>query len=799
MRRRAITPTGAGFAAFAWAAASQLPGHASAADTTSLDAKGGLEEVIVTARRRDESLQDVPQTVNAVSSETLEELNLLKFEDVQAVIPGLTLASGNTGYTTAATLRGASFQVESGATPTVEFYLNDALTTSNLLFQSLYDVGQIEVLRGPQGTLRGRASPSGSITVTTRRPDVSEYGGYVSASTSDTNSNNAQGAFNLPILRDTLALRLAGVHDEGDYDEVRSINNSSDPFTRTNSGRATLRWEASDSLTATVMYQQLRRDFRSYDAMMSFNLLEPTAPAVNTPADPQITASDRRGLSDDARDAEIKQGLYTGQVDYRFAGQQLSYVGMYSDHELIAAAPLDPTNRARDFEYFQLTHTWQKSKTHELRLASEERLFNLFDYTVGAFSFETESPSAVTNRTLFGTLSGGNVTAVRVSDTAIQRGGATKETSFFGNATVHIGADTEVSAGARHINFESRSTITVGGRLLADIPSDENPTIYNVSASHRFSDNYMLYANYGESWRQGPTAIGVFRTLTPRLQQFIDLDPETSQSYELGFKAIFLDSRLRVNAAIFRQEFKDFIYRGPPVYYVDIGPAGPRPSTFNFVANVDAEVAGFELDIGLAPIDRLSIDATVSYAKGEMQDGVIACNDFNGDGVPDRNPPAPTAAQIRAAAGGEEVAQCMVNDRLSFSPDWSGTLQAEYSLPVSAKMDAFGRGLYTYYTDNVQDPNNPYDNIDAYGLLNLYAGLRSSDGAWEVSVFARNVTNTGEMLSAGNGAVALSYQQLLPPAFTTSTGASLASPYTTTRFTPPREIGLSVRYAFGSR
>jgi len=109
-------------------------------------------------------------------------------------------------------------------------------------------------------------------------------------------------------------------------------------------------------------------------------------------------------------------------------------------------------------------------------------------------------------------------------------------------------------------------------------------------------------------------------------------------------------------------------------------------------------------------------------------------------------------------------------------------------------MNIFGRGLYSYYTDNVQDPNNAYDNVDAYGLLNLYAGIRSGDGAWEVALFARNVTDTKEVLNSGVTASATPYTN-----FTNGAGTSLAGPYMTTSFTPPQEIGISVRYAFGSR
>lgn len=102
----------------------------------------GIAEVIVTARRKSESLQDVPQTVDAVSSDTLQKLNIQKFQDIQAVIPGLTMAAANNGYETSATIRGAAFNAAAGSSPTVEFYINDAPIQSASLFNSMFDVGQ---------------------------------------------------------------------------------------------------------------------------------------------------------------------------------------------------------------------------------------------------------------------------------------------------------------------------------------------------------------------------------------------------------------------------------------------------------------------------------------------------------------------------------------------------------------------------------------------------------------------------------------------------------------------------------
>jgi iron complex outermembrane receptor protein len=136
------------------------------------------EVIIVQARRRDEAIQDVPMVVQAVTAQELNKLNIREFQDVQTLVPGLSLAQSANGIGVQTTLRGIAFDVNaSGNNGTVEFYMNDAPISAGILFQSMFDVAQIEVLRGPQGTLRGRASPSGSITVTTRKPDLSEAGG----------------------------------------------------------------------------------------------------------------------------------------------------------------------------------------------------------------------------------------------------------------------------------------------------------------------------------------------------------------------------------------------------------------------------------------------------------------------------------------------------------------------------------------------------------------------------------------------------------------------------------------------
>lgn len=761
-------------------------------------------EIVVTARRRDELLRDVPLTVNAVSGDTIQELNIERFEDIQAVVPGLALFGGDTGYSSAATMRGAAFQTYSGTSPTVEFYVNEALVQSTFLFQSMFDIGQIEVLRGPQGTLRGRAAPSGSITVTTRRPDLSEFGGYVDGSVTNIGSMSINGALNVPIIRDVLAFRVAGVADESDADEVRSINSSEDPFIKTEGYRASLQFEPTANISANVMYQNIVRDSLTFPQVESLSLIDPTQPASASIIQP----GDRLSIYGFPSTLHNKQQILTGQIDWQILGQQISYVGSWSKMDVNNKVYESATDLAAAYpsqDTRQPAYVQGEQETHELRLSSDDRLFGMLDYTVGIFNSTLSSPTDLDQITILALDFPGYPFAA-VSPTGVQRRSSKEETSFFGNLTLHLGDSTEISAGVRHINFDTFDYLNINPPpytsviVLQDARVSYSPTIYNASISHRVSDNLMIYANTGSSWRPGTALIGVFRPLTPRLEKYTQLRDEKSTSYELGFKASFLDETIRLNFAAFQQDFDGYIYRGNPVNFVDLTAAGAAPSQFNFGANLEARIRGIDADITFNPSRHFNIGASFSYAKGKISDDFVACNDLNGDGIPDSSSSAPTVAQIRAGAGGEEVAECQVDGRTAFAPDWSLTVQSEYSMPVSGSADGFLRGLLTYYPENEGESTNPYDSSASYGLLNVYAGLRSSDRAWELTFFARNLLNTREVLSRGNRELTTTVRPLLPPTFTSVGPAqSISTGYINTQYTPPREFGLNLRYAFGSR
>lgn len=802
----------------------------------------GLEEVVVTARRKDESLQDVPLVVNAVSDETLEKLNILNFADVQAVVPGLNLSGTNTGYSTTASMRGASFSQETVASATVEMYLNDANVDGNFVFQSMYDVGQIEVLRGPQGTLRGRASPSGAITVTTRRPDLADFGGYASATATDQNGTNVQGAFNLPILTDKLAMRVAAVYDENEIDGVRSANSSVDPNQETKSGRVSFRFEPTDAITANLMYQRLDKNLNAFNQVYGAGHIRqaPTEPATGYNG-PVIAPGDRLGVTDGARDVSQKTDNVIGQLDWRFAGQKLSYVGSWSKLQIDALAPQDTANLIPGYEFYQDLQTDAVGQAHELRLASEERLFGKFDYTVGAYY--TRGKAEILGRLTAGFLRGafGTPLAAPVVGPPNMRfslpltidnpASKTRETSAFASLTWHVTDQTELTAGARYIMYDAESLNqlllgsgfiaqplpvpaicgAIGGQFgatyagVCDIPipastlqsiavdDEDEPTIYNVSISHRLNDGLLIYANTASSWRAGPTAVGISSlnvATDPVLNSLVFHDPEKSKAYEIGFKSTFLEGRGRANLAVYHQTFDGFLYYTPQsINYLQVTPTGSSRAQANFTANADAVVDGVDLDTALRITPNWDVTLSASYTDAKVDDDFVPCNDSNLDGVADTNPQTDAQFIATMQAAGQSVALCKSDVSINRFPEWSTSLQSEYFRSLTPKMDGYVRGLWTYYPENDRTDEGGI-RVENYDLLNLYVGLRDPEGVWEVSLFGKNIANNRTMLSGGG----------VPVSSAAGLGGFFGnSGYFATSFTPRREFGVNFRYAFGSR
>ena len=796
-----------------------------------------LDAIVVTARRRSEDVQDVPLVVNTVTAEEFSKLNIRDFTDVQQLVPGLQLGTNANSFGANAQIRGVNMDVNaSGFNNTIEFYQNDAPILPQVVLQQTFDIAQVEVLRGPQGALRGRASPSGSMIVTTHKPDLYEVGGYVASTANDIGTINVNGAIGVPVIEGVAAIRVAGIFAEDEVDRVTTINptfDGRDPFARSKGGRITAVVQPTDWLRLEGGYQRVERKRRNYDQVESFSVVSDEL--GDSPV--FVAAEDRHAVAEDARESSEKYEIFNWQGQLSFAGQSLIYVGSRLEQDIASVEPLDHGGYFQGYEYYQGTSGGAVATSHEIRLQNEEMVAGMFDYVVGAFFRKTDSGNSVLRDgpiTLPAAF-GGGIAALTQQD--IFSLSITDEKSYFGNVTVHLGDSTQISGGVRYITFESTNSITLNAvnqldpadrSVLASTPLglglnssmvDTNKLIYQATAQHNFSSDVMVYASVGSSFRPGLFAVGDFSVNQSALERsFQTTDDETSTSYEVGLKSTLMGGRMRLNLAGYYQEFNNYPYRTPGtsgisgVYFVDYSfdratqTVNPRVNRFNFVSGVPVEVWGMEGELSFEASQDLNISLVAAYADGQIKNGVIPCNDFlNPDGVPDSPASAPSLGELMGAVGSDNISACTVNQPASSQPKFSATAMAEYSHPISNRVDGFLRGLYSFYGKSGGDPTNAWDSVKQYGLFNLFTGIRDPQGAWEVTLFAKNLFDMDRVTQ--RSLPLTSQYQTLPllgfgaagPIFGSPENASYTSTYSNIRMTPPREFGLNVRFAFGAR
>ena len=538
-----------------------------AAEPVSEGKEFAIEEVLVTARRRDESLQEVPVSVAVVTSESIDKLNIRKLEDMQSVVAGLTLEEDSIAPNSS--LRGVRFDTfASGFNPTVEFYMNDAPIVSLAAIQALFDIGQIEVLRGPQGTLRGRASPSGAITITTKRPDLQDLGGYVDLTSSSNGGGNAKAAINIPLVEDKVAMRFAGFYEENDGNGVRSIN-STDRSEYTGEGyRASFRIEPTDVLSINLMHQKISPDRKTLFQMESANIAEPSlaaSPRTIRSGDRLAVTNYAEKSSQDIERSGVEIALDLGEFTLNYSGSKTDMMVKrktpYESGDLGDFFDASYNNPALDNIGQQLS-TETSGRSHEVRVASNEPLAGKFNVIAGFLIQDNSSENNILNPTALFAQILNPATFAGITLTPIKSETASKEKSVFANVTWDHSEMDELSLGLRRIMYETTSTVDVTSQgvtnRVSNFDEDWAETIYLLSYRHQFTDELMAYATAGSSWRPGISAVGDF-SVTPsaRERSFISLEPETSDSIEFGVKSTWLDRRLTVNAAAFYQQFDD--------------------------------------------------------------------------------------------------------------------------------------------------------------------------------------------------------------------------------------------------
>jgi iron complex outermembrane receptor protein len=806
-----------------------------------------LNEVVVTARRVEESLQNVPMTVTAITDKKLKELNLFNGSDLVAVVPGLTFTPRAGQSTPVLSLRGAARGEAAGRLdPTVQTYLNESPVTDVMVYQALYDIGQVEVLRGPQGTLRGRPSSAGAITFTTKRPDLEKISGYVSAAQTTINQTRGEGAISVPIVKDMLAVRLAGVVDRNENDGVRSLFQSRKSYQHLGSWRASARYRPTGNLDFNVMYQDFKSTRATLLQVAGTGYQGPSTP-VNPVAQrlganfngPAINPFDRLSVSDTLGIRHEHHKNLIGQMSLNLGSHRLSYVGLYNTTENINA---DATNIGHVYPVAhpdpQLQNLDGRSKliTHELRIETTGAKF--WDYGAGVYYEKTTSDNIVDSIAAFLPGTYGNprapsLTAFNYNYNLVLTGNfpvSWENKAVYANSTLHFTPATDLFAGVRYVSYQQSSDqigvlsggLTATGQPLAlcgfipnqgagpafpstnipgqcDLPlpgrtlfasnplvSKENAWVYNASLTHRFTDNITGYVSYGHSWRPSTNNLNLSST-DPRITTFARTQSETSNNYETGVKMQLLDRKLTVNLAAFSQNYKNFLFSSLGVPYINNTGTSLSVSTAAAIAvNADGKANGLDVEIAYQASRQFSISTNINYARGRLSNATVPCNDSNFDGIPDSG--IATVAGFQAA--GKVVAYCSSSAALAYQSDWNASLQAEYNLPVSNRADAYVRTLANYTPKNDFAPGG--FTADGYGLINLFLGVRGQDGQWDIGAYARNLTNTTKLLAQGQSDIATPSEAQA----VTALGLAKSTGYRAVGLTPRREFGVSLRYSW---
>ena len=718
-------------------------------------AEVALDEVVVTARKRAETLQDVPLPVSVIDASALEAEGITNITETYSRIPNLYFTAAGGASPTSdyqyLTIRGVGFN--GGLEPAVGLFIDGMYQPQIGFDTSFLDAERIEVLRGPQGTLFGRNTQGGAVNIVTRKPGR-DFEGRVELEGARFGTYRGLLSLMGPVT-DTLAAGLSLQYGATDG-HVRNITLNRDYFSKQFVGRGTLVWTPNDRLTGTLTLDASRKDMKEMGigVPLRCECYEAIADQLG-PDDFKDTDGIQLNVDWELNDAVTLTSI-TGRrtVESRI---QWDWDGKPSNLTPVTLNAVTQTNSppivpltvapqpVQASGIFQLQNLKQEFTSQEFRLAGSGQSL---DWLVGAYWFEQEM---LQPRTVDHGLAGAGVLPplyIRERFTETRDGWAA-----FGQVTFRPIEKLEVTLGTRYsdetADTDGERVINIANAAIRaflktnDFSADNFSSM--ASVSYQVTPDVNLYATWAQGWKAG----GINR-YPSRAGQDLPYADEKSTNYDLGIKASWLDGRLTTNVALFNIDIKQ-----QQTLNVVPDPNGLTPITV--IANAGKSTSkGVELEIAAAPTDDLRFGLSYGYTDAKFDEFIQFGIDRAGD--PFWSIPKNTAA---------------------LTVDWS------VPLGTGPKLDL---GLTWQYVDdyNVPDgattsPSPAAENtVASYDRLNLRAGV-TLEGGWEVSAYIRNVLDTFDYAILGREAFA-------PQPFTSNT--LYAVPL------EPRTYGMVVRKRF---
>jgi len=707
-------------------------------------ARAGIEEIIVTAQKRSERLQDVPVPVTAISAETLVQQNSLRLEDYYASVPGLSMTTSDFGWPFLA-IRGLT---TGGYTnPTVAVIVDDVPYGSSTAIANgeevpdvdPSDLSRIEVLRGPQGTLYGASSLGGLLKYVTVDPSTDAVSGRVSAGLSSVDNGtglgySVRGAVNVP-LSDTLAVRVSAFTriDPGYIDNILTGQNGINRVDASG-GMFSALWRPAEDFSAKfatlVQYNKafglsladVPTNGYAGPPLGDFqqNNVAGTGASSKTLEAYALTLKDKLGSVDLTSVSGYNVKRYYDSDDYTYS------FGSYTQKQFgVAGTPIEEFDNVRRF-------------TEELRLASS--IGKSIDWTVGVF-FDHETSHYVEDLVATVPTTGkqvGTWAVYSIPNTYL-------EYAAFADLTYHFTDRFDVQIGGREShNRQTLNETTTGvyDPVFLGLPSPVNYTqvdtsdssaTYLVTPRFKVSDDLMVYARLASGYRPGGPNYNV-----PGAP--LAYKPDSTQNYEIGVKGDALGHAFSFDVSLYYIDWRNI-----QLYLVD-----PATEETFYANGGHAKSQGLEVSVESRPLQGLTIGAWVTWDD----------------------------AALTQAFPSDTAAYGVAGDRLPYSSRFSGNFSLEQDFPLSGEATGFVGGAVSYvgnregiFTGSAGVPA-PRQEFPAYAKSDVRGGVKYD--TWTFSLFANNVSDRRGILAGGLGTD-------IPYAF---------------QFIQPRTLGLSVARTF---
>jgi len=680
-----------------------------AAPALAQDAPTALDDVIVTAQKRSENIQDVPVSVAAVSGEKLAAI-FAAGEDVLALssrVPGLYVESSNGRAAPRFYIRGlGNADFDLAASQPVSVIMDDVVLENVVLKSSpIYDIEQVEVLRGPQGTLFGRNTTAGIVKFDTVKPSE-EFKANGTATYGTYGSTTFEGGVGGAIIPDKVSVRLSGLYQHRDdyidntYTKVKNALGGYDEKA------ARLQILLRPSEDTDVLFNAHTRSLDGTAAIFRANVVTKGSNQVNSSFDRDSVFYNGGANNPQKYDA-------TGvslKVDHDFGAVKLTSISAYETANGLSRGDIDggvagvgpgviPYDSASQDSIGDLDQV-----TQELRLASNTD--GKLTWQVGAYYFK----SAFTVTTDPG----------YIAPSTLEH----KNTSWavFGQGSYQFTDALKVTAGVRWTDDDKDMTVLSNPYgVIAPVSVSDSQASWDLSAFYTLTDDVSVYAKVARGFR-GPSIQG--RDIAYGSGASV-AQSETILSWEAGVKSELFDRRVRLNGAVFTYTIDD----------PQFSAVGGNTNSNRLINAKKGEAYGIELDGEWKVTPNLLVTAGYSYNHTEIKDKTLAvavCS-FGQCTVTDPRKANPSNGEAFALIDGNPFPN---------SPEYILNFSARYNVPVGeggelfAQTDWFRQG----YTNFFLYESKEFNSKDTFeGGLKL--GYGRTDGAYEVAVFARNITN----------------------------------------------------------